>query len=137
MVVLTKKRDYNLIKNDLLDDMDIHILSCGICAKICKTGDINSILQLTNFLKKFGYNVSYTIINGICYKSIPQNIKEKNIIVLSCGIGFRKVRKLFKDKNVVCGLITIGVSSLDKKILCLCCGKCPNCPLEKQHHQQQ
>jgi len=117
-MILTKLVPYNKIRRQLNKKDKIGIVSCNSCARMCGTGGEKELKILGNKLKKDGYNVvDMDLIGAPCMMNQlkKEELHGDTTIVLACESAVYNLKKIFPNKKIISGLITLGLAALDKK----------------------
>lgn len=119
-MIVTTSIPYNRIKKQLKKTDKIGIVSCNGCARICYTGGEQKMKELTNNLKKEGFNVVDTDLIGFPCDIDQLNKNELHgdmTIVLACDAGVYNLQKIFSSKKhkIIPGLVTVGLGAIGKK----------------------
>lgn len=135
IMIITKPRDFEKIKENLKSHHNIIIIGCGRCATSCETGGEKEVLQMKLELEKLGKKIiHYVVIEAPCdERLVKRELKNINlnkadcILCMSCGSGTSAINDL-TDTPVYPALdsVFLGVAknlrTYDER--CSMCGEC-------------
>ncbi len=122
-MIVTDRKPLGVIKAQLeeINAKRIAVIACNACARICGTGGDKGLEEVSEALKKEGFNIAYkNVIPIMCdIDMIKKQINLEGdidaIVSLGCAAGSFSLRKVFQDIPVIDGLDTIGVGARDEK----------------------
>ena len=114
----------------------VHVLGCGKCARVSRTGGRDQVVQLRAYLKTQGVTLTsdslepLTVEDGACDPDAVRSAAEQlegvgihAMVVLACGAGLHCVAEAMPRVAVIPGVDTLGPGVKDK-LSCLACGDC-------------
>ncbi len=117
-MTITEPKPYGMIKSQLNKNDRIGLVSCNACVKFCETGGEEKMREMSERLKKDGFNVVDEDLIGVAC-DLDQVKKETfdgdAIIVFACDAGVENVKKLAGGKKVIAALDTVGIGTRDKE----------------------
>ena len=116
-MIVTQSRSYEEIKAELDKEKTIGIVSCNTCVRLCQTGGLEIMKELSQKLTEDGFQVVDTDLIGspcIFQEIAATHLRGDITIVLACVSGFQNLQAAFPDKKLVAGLKTIGLGSVDE-----------------------
>lgn len=136
-MIITKSKPREEILDFINNCSNIFIVGCGSCAKQCKTGGHDDVLQMKEWLKKQKKKiVGYVIPDETCHipllkRELRKYDVELNnsdaVLVMACGAGTGAVREAVKKRVYPAGnTISLGntVRLGDFIGRCSLCGEC-------------
>jgi len=116
MIISLREISYEELKNKLKKDDKIVLWSCDECIKHCGLGGMEKLKVLEDLLKRDGYNVQKELISRSCFLNLVRKHETtvsdaSTIIVLACELGYKCVKTVFKDKQVVNTMKTVGTGN--------------------------
>jgi len=117
-MIVTYRKPYGIVKGMLKKYKKIGIISCNSCARICETGGQERMDELTERLKKDGYDVVGSDLVPMACNLDAVKRREytgDSLVVLACDSGVFTVQSLFPNKTVIAGLDTIGLGARDSE----------------------
>lgn len=139
MSVITASKSYDDVHRALSTrgDLSVVVLGCDKCAKTSRTGGTVEVLELRERLRTSGFMLRETaglvdaVEEGLCDpKAVPERlqplageVRDYQILVLSCGAGLKCVRDTLPGVRIVPGLDTLG-PGVKGELACLACGRC-------------
>lgn len=116
MVAVTKKIPYKELIKPLKDGEKIAIFTCNTCPRMYETGGVEIMNELATQLEEDGFNVTDKIVlAAACFENYIEELKPlisdswTTGIVLACDSGWGVVQSHLSNKQIVRGLITIGI----------------------------
>ena len=116
MVAVTKKIPYKELIKPLKDGEKIAIFTCNTCPRMYETGGVEIMNELAAQLEEDGFNVTDKIVlTAACFENYIEELKPlisdswTTGIVLACDSGWGVVQSHLSNKQIVRGLITIGI----------------------------
>ena len=116
-MIVTKAFPYSMIKKQLKKSDRIGVISCNACAKLCGTGGEEIMIQLSEKLKKDGFNiVDLDLIGTPCnYDLLNKSQLHGNVqVLLACDAGLYNLKKLFPNHKIISANKTLGIGVHDK-----------------------
>ena len=116
-MIITKALSYSAIKRQLKKTDKIGVISCNACARLCKTGGEKVMVQLSEKLRKDGFNVvDADLIGTPCnYDLLHKSQLHGNVqILLACDAGLYNLKKLFPKHKIILANKTLGLGVHDK-----------------------
>lgn len=137
-MIVTKKRDFNKIKENIKKHKRVFLLGCSECAALCGTGGEPELKAMKEILEAEGKEVTGLIaVKSGCQvlgtklelKPFKDTIKKADcIIVMSCGAGTQTAAELFEDKPVYPANNTMFLGNMTRFQVfderCSLCGEC-------------
>ena len=117
-MIVTYRKPYGIIKGMLKKYKKIETVSCNSCARACETGGKERMDEMTERLKKDGYDVvGSDLVPMACnIDAVKRHEYMGNLLlVLACDSGVFTVQSLFPNKTVIAALDTIGLGARDSK----------------------
>jgi ferredoxin len=116
MIISLRDISYEELKNELKKDENIVLWSCDECIKHCGLGGMEQLQVLEDLLKRDGYRVQKELISRSCFLNLVRNHETavshaSTIIVLACDLGYKCVKTVFQDKQVVKTMKTVGTGN--------------------------
>lgn len=100
-MIVTKSKSKEKILSFLKEYNNVFLVGCNTCAKLCKTGGLDEVLQMEKLLNENGIKVTgMDVLDEGCHIQLAKKelrlhsreIKESDcILVLSCGAGVQAV----------------------------------------------
>lgn len=134
-MIVTKPKDFEVIKENLKDHKKIAVIGCGRCATSCATGGENEVLTMKKRLEDIGKQVVYTKVMEVpCDERIVKKEFAKVdldnvdcILTMCCGSGTSSINDLI-DRRVVPALDSLFLGVIkragDYDERCSMCGEC-------------
>jgi hypothetical protein len=136
-LIISQKKPFEEILEDLEGDTKIVIIGCGECATATRTGGEPEVADMKAKLEEHGKEVVFTeIVHTGCHeldvKRIIRSAREKTdqadaYLVLSCGAGTQACRAA-TDKHVVPGCDPLFLGNIQRSMdfmeKCSHCGAC-------------
>lgn len=138
-MIVTEKKEFKYIKNNLRFAQKIFIVGCGECATVANTGGEDEVVGMKERLEGLGKEVVGTAIpESPCFQLQVRRMLRENenkidssnaILVLACGIAVQNINQKVRSKLVLPGCNTLFIGTVDKKgrnfnQYCLACGDC-------------
>jgi hypothetical protein len=137
MMIYSEQKPWDEIKSYLSQDDKVFVLGCGGCAAASGSGGEEQVEELSNELKKSGWEVTGSrVIEFLCNKSLvgmrlARNSdpieKADSVLGACCGIGIQAVGKLV-DKQVHPANDTVSMGGFHgewpSEETCERCGEC-------------
>ena len=117
-MIITKSVSYNKLKFQLKKSDKIGIVSCNSCARMCDTGGKKKMEEISQKLRKDGFDVVDNDLIGIAcdFDQLKKDeLKGDTNIVLACDSGVYNLKKLFPKHKIIPGSITLGIGAYDHK----------------------
>ena len=117
MIISLRSISYGELKERLDKKEGVVLWSCDECIKHCGFGGMEKMCLLEALLEHDGYTVlKKELISRSCFMNLVAKRRDalseaSAIIVLSCELGYKCVKTVFKDKNVVNTARTLGVGN--------------------------
>ena len=138
MKTITEQKPIEEIMQYLDKCQRVHIIGCGTCATLCRTGGKSEVLELKEKLEASGKIVTgWMVISTACDELTKDALREESeavnaadcILAMTCAIGVQNIAIHLKDdKSVYPGLNTMFIGIEDKPghfiEVCLQCGSC-------------
>lgn len=116
MVAVTKKIPYKELIKSLKADENIAIFTCNTCPRMYETGGVEIMNELAAQLEEDGFNVTDKIVlTAACFEDFIEALKPlisdlwTTGIVLACDSGWGVVKYHLSNKQIIRGLITVGI----------------------------
>jgi hypothetical protein len=136
MKSITKQKPLEEIE-ELLEGLDkVHVIGCGTCTTMTRTGGRDEVLDMKERLQGMGKMVTgWTVIPTACDEMTEAALAEKNgaiqsadsLLIMSCALGVQKVSS-YIAKPVVPGVDTLFIGIEDGPgdfhEVCDQCGHC-------------
>ncbi len=138
MSVVTVSKDREDVVRELAryPDAMVHVLGCGKCARVSRTGGRDQVIEMRAFLKTRGVALTaedlepLTVEDGACDPDAVglaagalRNAGIDALLVLACGAGLHCVASAMPGTTIIPGLDTLGPGVKDQ-LSCLACGDC-------------
>jgi len=124
-LIISKKKPFEEILEDLEGDKKIVILGCGECATATRTGGEPEVAEMKAALEAEGKAVVFTeVVHTGCHELDVKRILRVNkeavdqadaILVLSCGAGTQAARAA-SDKHVVPGCDPLFLGNIQRSM---------------------
>ena len=117
-MIVTKAKPYSEIKKQLKKSDKIGVISCNVCARLCRTGGKKPMEKLAKRIKKDGFDVvDMDLIGAPCdFSQLQKSQLHGNVqIVLACDAGVYNLKKLFPKHKIIAANKTLGVGAYDNK----------------------
>jgi len=137
-MIITEKKEYQEILENLEDESRFIIIGCGLCATTVQTGGEKQVQELKDLLEKNKKKVlAAEVIEAVCDERQVRLFLNKNketlkktdaIIVLACGAGVQSFPHIDPEIKVHSGLNTLFLGT-EKRLgnfnqFCSLCGDC-------------
>lgn len=137
-MIITKKRDFNDLFENLKDYNSFFLIGCSECATLCGTGGEPELAELKQVLEKEGKAVTGVFraktgcqVLGTKLELKPfKEVLEKTdvVIVMSCGAGTQAAVEIFPDKPVYQSNDSLFLGNMTRYQMfderCSLCGEC-------------
>lgn len=137
-MIVTKRREFNKLKENIKSHKSVFLLGCSECAALCGTGGEPELKAMKETLEAEGKEVTGLIaVKSGCQvlgtklelKPFKDAIKKADcIIVMSCGAGTQTAAELFEDKPVYPANNTMFLGNMTRFQIfderCSLCGEC-------------
>jgi ferredoxin len=136
-MIITEKKEYKKILENLKGADSIYVVGCGRCATSCSTGGEDQVKEMADALKKDGKKIAGTyVIEAPCDERLtakfarsegPRIKKAEALLVLGCGAGVQTVSDISKLPTYpALESVFLGkTKSLGRFYeLCVMCGDC-------------
>ncbi|NWF52232.1 MAG: methylenetetrahydrofolate reductase C-terminal domain-containing protein [Nitrospirae bacterium] len=137
-MIVTKRRDFNKLKENINRHKTVFLLGCSECAALCGTGGEPELKEMKGLLEAEGKEVTGLIaVKSGCQvlgtklelKPFKEAINKADcIIVMSCGAGTQTAAELFEDKPVYPANNTMYLGNMTRFQVfderCSLCGEC-------------
>ncbi len=136
-MIISQKKSFEELVEDLEGDQKIVILGCGECATATRTGGEPEVADMKAKLEELGKQIVFTeVIHTGCHELDVKRILRHNkeavdqadaFLVLSCGAGTQAARAC-TDKHVVPGCDPLFLGNIQRSMdfleKCSHCGAC-------------
>ncbi|MFX1296645.1 MAG: methylenetetrahydrofolate reductase C-terminal domain-containing protein [Promethearchaeota archaeon] len=137
-MIITEKKDFEEILNNLNGFKKIIIVGCGLCATACQTGGEEQVKEMKELLKDAwdGEVLNTLVIESVCdirlskrdLKKIKEDVATTDgFLIMSCGIGAQTIADLTK-KAVIPANNTMFIGQTERigvyHEFCKACGDC-------------
>jgi hypothetical protein len=115
-MIVTSMKPYGVIRGSLRRWKKVGLISCNSCARLCETGGQKKLDELSERLKKDGFNVVGTdLVSMVCnIDALPRRSYDGDyLVILACDSGVYTVQSLFPNKIVVPACDTKGLGARD------------------------
>jgi hypothetical protein len=116
MVAVTKKIPYKELIKSLKPGETVAILTCNTCPRSYETGGVEIMNELAAQLREDGFKVAdRVVLTAACFEDYIRELlpfisdKWTTGIVLACESGLGVTRSYLPQKNIIRGLITVGI----------------------------
>jgi ferredoxin len=137
-MIITKKRDFNELMENIKDYKSFFLLGCSECATLCGTGGEPELKAMKETLETEGKKVTGTFVAKTGCQVLGTKVELKPfkdaiaqaecILVMSCGAGTQTAVELFDDKPVYPVNDTLFLGNMTRFQIfderCSLCGKC-------------
>lgn len=137
-MIITKKRDYKELMENIKDYNSFFLLGCSECSTLCGTGGEPELKEMKESLEKEGKKVTGTFVaktgcqvlgTRVELKKFKKEIEDADcILVMSCGAGTQTAVELYNDKPVYPVNDTLFLGNMTRYQMfderCSMCGKC-------------
>ena len=117
-MIITSSKPYGVIRGSLRKWKKIGLIACNSCARICETGGQKKLDELTERLKKDGFNVvGSDVVPLVCNIDAVKrrSFDGDYLLVLACDSGVFTVQSLFPNKIIVPACNTEGLGAKDSQ----------------------
>jgi hypothetical protein len=136
MKSITKQKSPEEIQEQMHGLDKPFIIGCGTCTTMTKTGGVDQVLEMKDYLQELGKGVSgWTVIPTACDDMTEVAMKENKqvienadcILVMTCALGVHRIN-LYIDHPVIPALDTLFIAVEDTPgffhEVCTQCGHC-------------
>ena len=137
-MIVTKKREFNELMENIKNYRSIFLLGCSECAALCETGGEPEVKAMKEALGSEGKEITGTFVaksgcqvlgTKVELKPFKEAIDKADcIIVMSCGAGTQTAVELYEDKPVLPSNDSLFLANMTRlKVFderCSLCGKC-------------
>ena len=117
-MIVTSMKSYGVIRSSLRKWKKIGLISCNSCARLCETGGQMRLDELSERLKRDGFNVvGCDLVPMVCnIDAVKRRSYDGDyLVILACDSGVFTVQSLFPNKIVVPALDTKGLGARDSQ----------------------
>ena len=117
-MIVTSMKPYGVIRGSLRKRKKIGLIACNSCARICETGGQKKLDELSERLKKDGFDiVGSDVVPLVCNISAVKRRSYDGdyLLILACDSGVFTVQSIFPNKIVVPALNTEGLGAKDSE----------------------
>ncbi len=117
-MIVTSMKPYGIIRGALRKRKKIGLIACNSCARICETGGQKRLDELSERLKKDGFDVvGADLVPLVCnIDAVKRRSYDGDyLLILACDSGVFTVQSLFPSKVVVPALNTEGLGAKDSQ----------------------
>ncbi len=137
-MIVTKKRDFQDLIENIKDYKSFFLLGCSGCATLCSTGGQGQLDEMEGLLKANGKDVTGKFVAKTGCQVLGTKVELKPfkdfinradcILVMSCGAGTQTAVELYEDKPVYSTNDSMFVGNMTRFQMfderCSLCGKC-------------
>jgi ferredoxin len=136
MKSITRQKSPEDIEQGLNGFDKVFIIGCGTCTTMTKTGGIDQVAEMKDYLGELGKRVTgTTVIPTACDDMTAEALKENEkgisgadcILSMSCALGVHRMN-LYLDKPIIPALDTLFIAVEDSpgyfREACAQCGQC-------------
>jgi ferredoxin len=137
-MIVTKKREFNVLMENIKNCRSVFLLGCSECAALCGTGGEPEVKEMKEALEFEGKEVTGTFVaksgcqvlgTKVELKPLKDAIDKADcIIVMSCGAGTQTAVELYENKPVFPSNDSLFLANMTRlKVFderCSLCGKC-------------
>jgi ferredoxin len=136
MKSITKQKSPDEIQQSLKGLDRVFIIGCGTCTSMTKTGGIDQVVEMKEYLQELGKRVTgWTVIPTACDDMTEVAMKENEpairgadcILSLSCALGVHRMT-LYINKPIIPAVDTLFIAVEDSpgyfREACAQCGQC-------------
>jgi hypothetical protein len=137
-MIVTKKREFNELMENIKNYRSVFLLGCSECAALCGTGGEPEVKAMKEALESEGKEITGTFVaksgcqvlgTKVELKPFKEAIDKADcIIVMSCGAGTQTAVELYEDKPVLPSNDSLFLANMTRlKVFderCSLCGKC-------------
>ena len=114
MVAITEKKKFEDIISNLNPKEKIALITCNTCTRMFNTGGLEVLDEYAEKLKSESFKVTdRVVLTAACFEDYIKGAsitkKSTTAIVFACDSGYGMVKRNLPNKNVLCGLKTLGV----------------------------
>ena len=117
-MIITNMKSYGVIRGSLRKWKKIGLIACNSCARICETGGQKKLDELSERLKKDGFDVvGSDLVPLVCnITAVKRRSYDGDyLLILACDSGVFTVQSLFPNKVVVPACNTVGLGAKDSQ----------------------
>ena len=117
-MIITSSKPYGVVRGLLRKWKKVGLIACNSCARVCETGGQKKLDEMTERLKKDGFNVvGSDVVPLVCnIDAVKRRSFEADyLVVLACDSGVFTVQSLFPNKVVVPACNTEGLGAKDSQ----------------------
>ena len=117
-MIITSSKPYGVIRGSLRKWKKIGLIACNSCARVCETGGKKKLDELTERLKKDGFDiVGSDLVPLVCnIDAVKRRSYEADyLLILACDSGVFTVQSLLPNKVVVPACNTVGLGAKDSQ----------------------
>ena len=117
-MIVTSMKPYGMIRGSIRKWKKVGLIACNSCARICETGGKKILDELSERLKKDGFNVvGSDLVPLVCnITAVKRRSYEADyLVILACDSGVFTVQSIFPDKIVIPALFTKGLGAKDSQ----------------------
>ncbi|MEK7332523.1 MAG: methylenetetrahydrofolate reductase C-terminal domain-containing protein [Nitrospirota bacterium] len=137
-MIITKKRDFKELMENIKTYKSFFLLGCSECATLCGTGGEPELKAMKETLEAEGKTVTGTFVAKTGCQVLGTKVelkpfkealdKAECIIVMSCGAGTQSAVELYEDKPVYASNDSMFLGNMTRLQFfderCSLCGKC-------------
>jgi len=137
-MIITKKRDFKDLLENLKNYKSFFLIGCSECASLCGTGGDPELAAMKETLEAEGKTVTGTLLPKTGCQTLGTKIELKKdkeacadadaIIVMSCGAGTQSAVEIFPDKPVFPANDSLFLGNMTRFQMfderCSLCGEC-------------
>jgi len=117
-MIITNMKPYGVIRGSLRKWKKIGLIACNSCARVCETGGKKKLDELTERLKKDGFDiVGSDLVPLVCnIDAVKRRSYDGDyLLILACDSGVFTVQSIFPNKVVVPACNTVGLGAKDSR----------------------
>ena len=115
-MIVTSLKPYGVIRSSLRKWKKVGLIACNSCARLCETGGQTRLDEMSERLKKDGFNVvGSDLVPMVCnIDAVTRRSYDGDyLVILACDSGVFTVQSLFPNKIVVPACDTKGLGARD------------------------
>lgn len=115
-LIITATKPYGIIKGSLRKWKKTGLIACNSCARACETGGRNRMEQLSERLKRDGFDIIQSdLIPMACNIDLVRKPEydAEDLLILACDAAVFTFQMLFPTKKIVAANDTIGYGARD------------------------